>query len=466
MSDQKSLVYLIDDEENVVSSLASGLEKKGFSVRPFVKASEALKALAGEEQAVIVTDILMPDLDGIELMRRAKQVMPDASFVVITAHGSLDSAIQALRLGAVDYLIKPFRLAELVATIQKAMGQKRLIPFGKEKGGLQERYRFKNLLSQDPRMIEIFDMVSKVAKTDVTVLIMGESGTGKEMMARSIHYNSKRKDSAFVSVNCAAIPETLLESELFGYEKGAFTGAIASKPGLFEVANNGTFFLDEVADIPIILQTKLLRVLQERVVTHLGGVREIPVNIRLIVATSKNLQKEVEEERFREDLFYRVSVIPVTMLPLRERVVDILLFSNYFLDYYTAHHRVTRKYKFDQKAAELIKSYEWPGNIRELGNLMERIVTLEENSLITVDTLERLMAMDKNRFSFKLERPIEKGSSKDLSGAVEGLEKRMIVEALKRSQGNKFKAARELELTRQSLQYKIKKYEIDPKNPT
>ncbi|MBI4387927.1 MAG: sigma-54-dependent Fis family transcriptional regulator [Candidatus Omnitrophica bacterium] len=448
----------------MLSSLTSGLEKKGFFVHSFLNASDALKSLENDEPVVVVTDILMPDMDGIELMRRAKQILPDASFVVITAHGSLDSAIQALRLGAVDYLVKPFRLVELVFIIQKAMGQRRLIPLKKERGGLHERYQLKNLLSEDPRMIEIFNMVSKIAKTDVTVLIMGESGTGKEMMARSIHFNSKRKNNPFVSVNCAAIPETLLESELFGYEKGAFTGAMASKPGLFEVASGGTFFLDEVADIPMSLQVKLLRVLQERVVTHLGGIREIPIDIRLIAATSKNLKKEVDEGRFREDLFYRISVVPVTMLPLRERSVDVMLFAEYFIDYYTKHHRVNRRYTIDQQAALQLRSYHWPGNIRELGNLMERIVTLEEKEIVTTETLTRLMAMDKNRFSFEPEKSMGNTNLKDLSGAVEELEKKMIVDALQRSRGNKFKAARELELTRQSLQYKIKKYDIDTKD--
>ncbi len=458
MTHLKEPIYLVDDEENVLLSLKSGLEKEGYLVRTFSSAVDMLKSLKSEPPAVVVTDILMPDLDGIELIQKSKRILPDLSFIVMTAHASIDSAIQALRLGVIDYLVKPFRMNELIATIQKATSQTRLIPVSGEKSGLEDRYRFKNLITKDPKMIETFNMVSKIAKTDTTILIMGESGTGKEMMARSIHYNSKRKGNSFVSVNCAALPETLLESELFGYEKGAFTGAVASKPGLFEIADAGTFFLDEVGEIPMSLQAKLLRVLQERVIVHLGGIREVPINIRLIAATSKNLPKEAKEGRFREDLFYRLHVVPIVMSPLRERQNDIPLFAEHFLKFYSDRHGNKKSYRIDETGMAFLKNCEWPGNIREFENLFERIVTLHEEETITASTLEHLLGGPE--FSSKQEKSMEKRDEGDLHDAVEELEKRMIEEALKKADGNKFKAARELGVTRQNLRYKLKKYNI------
>ena len=458
MSEDKGLIYLIDDEENVILSVQSGLEKEGYKVHSFLRAEDAFKTLKRDNPIVVITDIMMPELDGIELIQKMKGFSPELNFIVITAHGSLDSAIQALRLGVIDYLVKPFRMAELISTVQKAISQKRFLPVAGESQRIHEKYRLKNLMSRDPQMIEMFHMISKISKTDTTVLILGESGTGKEMMARSIHYNSKRKDKAFVSVNCAALPETLLESELFGYEKGAFTGASSTKQGLFEIAHGGTFFLDEVGEIPLSLQAKLLRVIQERVVVHLGGVREIPVDIRLIAASSRNLPKEVKEGRFREDLFYRLNVVPVVLPPLRERSEDMRMFVDHFLKYYGERHHINRNFRVDEDGINYLKNYQWPGNIRELENLMERIVTLEEKEAITVETLERLM--DKKKFSLETAQSNTKNDLSDLTKAVETFEKRMIAEALANAGGNKFKAARTLGLTRQNLRYKLKKYGI------
>lgn len=460
MKNGQSLVYLVDDEENVVESLSEGLSREGFRIKSFTSAEAALQAVKAEIPTVVVTDVLMPDLDGIDLIKKMKRAAPEISFVVMTAHASVESAVQALRLGAIDYLVKPFRLNELISTVQKAMSQTRLVPLSGEKSEMAERYRLKNLISKDPRMIETFKMIGKIAPTDTTVLIMGESGTGKEMLARSVHYNSKRKSNPFVSVNCAALPETLLESELFGFEKGAFTGAAQTKQGLFEVANGGTFFLDEIGEIPLSLQAKLLRVIQERVVTHLGGVREIPINVRLIAATSRNLPAEMKEGRFREDLYYRLHVVPVVLSPLRERPNDILPLTEYFLQVYEQKHHVKKGHQIDEKGMAYLKNYAWPGNIRELENLMERIVVLHEDSAIGVSVLESLIG--KTAGHSKLPAGAQTALQViDLNTAVENFEKQMIVEALSKSKGNKFQAARELGLTRQNLRYKLQKYGIN-----
>ncbi len=460
MKNSNPLIYLIDDEEHIVDSLKAGLEKEGYTVHGYTDALAALKDAKHDFPAVVITDILMPDLSGMELIQKIKHASPESSFIIMTAHGSFDSAIQALRLGVIDYLTKPFRMKELIDTTQKALSQTRFISTSGDKQGIQSRYQLKNLISHDPRMLETFTMLGKIAQTDATVLITGESGTGKEMVARFIHYNSKRKNNSFVSVNCAALPHNLLESELFGYEKGAFTGASAIKQGLFEIANGGTFFLDEVGEIPIDLQAKLLRVLQERVVNHLGGIKEIPVDIRLIAATSLDLPKAMKEGRFREDLFYRLNVVPVTMPPLRDRKSDIPLFIDHFLDYYQKRHEVSKKFHMEDSTIDYLKSYQWPGNIRELENLMERIVTLGEEELITKKSVEQLLGAVKAGHPHQSTDKGSGGSTK-LNDAVDGFEKQMILEALKHAEGNKFRAARKLGITRQNLRYKLKKYGIE-----
>ncbi|PIQ87241.1 MAG: hypothetical protein COV74_01590 [Candidatus Omnitrophica bacterium CG11_big_fil_rev_8_21_14_0_20_45_26] len=455
----KQTIFLIDDEVNVVKSLKSGLETHGLRSQIFTDGASAIEKLKHEKPAVVVTDILMPDMDGIELIKKMKRIAPDLSFVVMTAHASLDSAIEALRLGVIDYLVKPFKLNDLASTIQKASSQTRLMPKVSGLNEFQERYKLKNLIGQSPNIKEVFALVSRIAKKDATVLILGESGTGKEMIARAIHYNSKRKNASFVSVNCAALPENLLESELFGYDKGAFTGAIQSKQGLFEVAKGGTFFLDEIGEIPLSLQAKLLRVLQERTIKHLGGIRDIEIDVRVIAATSKNLNEEVKENRFREDLFYRLNVVPISLPPLRERITDIPELISCFLRIYTRRHGIQREFKIAPDGLDYLKSREWPGNIRELENLVERIVMLQDQEMITKEALALLGQPQSINQPANVED--KKAGEQTLSDAVEKFEKEMIEEALKNSKGNKNKAAIQLGLTRQNLQYKLKKYHLD-----
>jgi DNA-binding NtrC family response regulator len=455
-------IFVIDDEPNIRITLTEALEGEGFQVASYANPLDALAALPKDIPEAIITDLKMSELDGIEVIHKVKAVNPEINVVVITGHASLDSAIGAIRAGASDYLVKPFKIDELLKTMKKTMSQRRLIPEKSAKQKLfQERYHIKNLIGTTPEMKEIFHLIEKVAKTDSTVLVIGESGAGKEVAARAIHYQSKRSKGPFVSINCAALPENLLESELFGYEKGAFTGAQASKMGLFELAEGGTFFLDEIGEMSVNLQVKLLRVLQERVLKRVGGIKDISVDFRLICATSKNLPEEIRANRFREDLFYRINVIPILMPPLRKRIPDVPLFVRYFLDYYAQKHDRKEHFTMTPEAMAVLEQHSWPGNIRELENVIERIVALAETDVIDEKVVEEALvgARLPRPYSSKAARPIT-NKTDDLKEATESYERNLIEQALVESQGSKSKAAKKLNLTRQSLQYKINKYGI------
>jgi DNA-binding NtrC family response regulator len=338
-------IFIIDDEPNIRVTVTEALRGEGYEVTAYGDPLEALPAIQKQNPAAVITDLRMPGLDGLDLIHKVNIINPEINIVVITGHASLDSAIGAIRAGASDYLVKPFKIDELLETVKKTLSQKRLIPEKSAKQTpFQERYQLKNLIGTTSEMKEILKLVEKVAKTDSTVFIIGESGTGKEVIARALHYQSKRAKGPFVSINCAALPENLLESELFGHEKGSFTGAVASKIGLFELAEGGTFFLDEIGELSVNLQVKLLRVLQERVLKRVGGIKDIPVHFRLITATSRNIPEEIKLGRFREDLFYRINVIPILMPPLRNRTKDIPVFVRYFLDFYAAKHERTESF--------------------------------------------------------------------------------------------------------------------------
>src|SRR3990167_6872370 len=385
MIKQNGNIFVIDDEPNIRATIKEALEEEGYQVSCYENPLRGLEDASRKNPDLIVTDLLMPELSGLELIHKTKALNPEINVLVITGHASLDSAIGAIRAGASDYMIKPFKISELLNAVQKALSQKRLTAESSVQSKiLYDRYHTKNLIGTAPEVKEIFQLVEKVAKTESTVLIMGESGTGKEMVARSLHYQSKHRKGPFVSVNCAALPENLLESELFGYERGAFTGSAAPKMGLFELAESGSFLLDEVGEMTVNLQVKLLRVLQERILKRLGGIKDIPVDFRLIAATSKNLPQEVKEGRFREELFYRINVIPIVMPPLRERLNDIPVFVSHFLNVYGKKQDHWREFEVQDEAIEAFKSYQWPGNIRELENVIERIVALSETNRIEI----------------------------------------------------------------------------------
>ncbi len=454
----KQRIFIIDDEQNVCLTIKEALQAEGFEVYCYQNPTEGLQDAQQKNPDLIITDLLMPGLDGLKLIQRVKSFNPEINILIMTAHASLESAIGAIRAGANDYLIKPFKIDDLLKTVQKTLSQKRLVIEKKVTGkSFQARYQIKNLIGSTPEMKEIFKLIEKIAKTDSTILVIGESGTGKEMVARSIHYHSKRKDSPFVSINCAALPETLLESELFGYEKGAFTGAVTSKLGLFELATNGTFFLDEVGDMSLSLQSKLLRVLQERTLKRLGGVKDIHIDFRLIAATSKNLIDEIKAGRFREDLFYRLNVIPIVMLPLRNRKEDIPLFVNYFLETFAEKSNLKMKFQLSESGMEVFKNHSWPGNIRELENVIERLVALADKPMIDSETVTQ--AIKQGNFSSESLKPIN--NDNNLREALESYEAELIKQAIKDTKGNQNRAAKKLNLTRQALHYKVKKYGLE-----
>lgn len=454
----KPRIFVVDDEQNVCLTIKEALETEGFQVDCYQNPIEGLQEVPQKNPDLIITDLIMPGIDGLKLIQRVKSFNPEINILVMTAHASLESAIGAIRAGANDYLIKPFKIEELLKAVQKTLSQKRLL-VEKNVGdkSFQERYQIKNLIGITSEMKAIFKLIEKVAKTDSTVLVVGESGTGKEMAARAIHYHSKRKNAPFVSINCAALPETLLESELFGYEKGAFTGAVASKLGLFELAAEGTFFLDEVGDMSLSLQAKLLRVLQERTLKRVGGIKDIHIDFRLIAATSKNLIHEIKGGKFREDLFYRLNVIPIVMPPLRNRIEDIPSLANHFLAHYADKHGLKTKFQLSGAALAVFKNHSWPGNIRELENVIERLTALTDKT--TIEPTMVSQAIEQGSFSSSSNKPIN--TDNNLREALSSYELEIIKQAIKDAHGNQNQAAKKLNLTRQSLHYKVKKYGLE-----
>jgi DNA-binding NtrC family response regulator len=409
--------------------------------------------LSSEEFDLAILDIEMPGMNGIELLKRIKQKDATLNVVMITAYGSLQSAVEAMRLGAYDYLTKPFQMDEIKHVVEKALERERLITENRElHRELEEQYRFTGIVGKSPRMDEVYELVSRVASTNASVLIQGESGTGKELVARSIHYNSRRKGRPLVILNCAALAEGVLESELFGHEKGAFTGAIKRKAGRFELAHEGTLFLDEIGEIPVATQLKLLRVLQEHEFERVGGEKTIKVDVRIIAATNRDLMNAVREGRFREDLYYRLNVVTINIPPLRERREDIPALAEHFLEKF-AVETGKRIDGIDPKAREMLVHYDWPGNVRELENIMERAVVLEKGDTITPASLPVPLRVEGEEESLRI--PQGTGS---ITEVLEDLEKQLIVKALKDNGGSQTAAANTLGLKRSTLRYKLEKY--------
>lgn len=455
----KKKVFIIDDEAPMRRLIKDALDKKGFETFAFANPLEALDKLAKEEPSIVISDIRMPAMDGIEFLKRVKNYNPEINVILITGYGSLDTAVKAIRGGALDYILKPFRIEALESAIEKALYEYKLTaPDKKVRDKLRRRYETHNIIGESRPMQEIFDLVEKVAKQDSTVLITGESGTGKELVARAIHYKSKRCDKPFVSINCAAIPHELLESELFGHEKGSFTGAVATKIGLMELAEGGTFFLDEVGETSPGVQVKLLRVLQEREIKRVGGLEDIPVDIRIIAATSKNLIDEIRNSRFREDFFYRLNVIPIYLPPLRERAEDVPLLVEHFRRIYTSRAGLKTEPKFTPEGIHYLKGYSWPGNVRELENIVERVIMLTDSASLGREEIEKALGGSLEALRPRKDSPaISFGTLKE---GTEELEKRLILKALEESKWNKQEAAKRLQLSRRGLYYKLEKYGI------
>lgn len=450
----KHAILLIDDDESLRRVLEYSLQQSGFQVEVASRAEEGLERFRRKPFDVVITDILMPGIDGIELLQKIKKISREAIVIVITAHGTVETAIRAMKLGAYDYLTKPFTGEQLRIVVERALRTRALITENRYlRQAVQERFQISSVVGSSRVMKALFQEVSQVAGTDTSVLITGESGTGKELIAKAIYIHGRRKYKPFVVVNCGAIPDSLLESELFGHTLGAFTGAVADKKGKIEAADGGTVFFDEIAELPIHLQSKLLRVLQEGQVDKIGAVHPLTVDIRFISATNRDLELMIREKTFRMDLYYRLNIIPIQVPPLRERKDDIPLLTEHFLRKYSA-----REGRPDMRlAGEVIaafEAYSWPGNVRELENLMERMVVMNRGNLLTVDHLPAAIRHGTADVG-GLEIAIPEGGV-----SLEEVEKMLILRALQATRGNQTRAAKFLGITRNTLLYRMGKHGI------
>jgi len=453
-------ILVVDDEQGLREVLSIMLKRTGYAVTSVADGEEAVELLNKEIFDLVITDLRMPKVDGMEVLKAAKSASPETVVLVITAFATADSAVEAMKQGAYDYLTKPFQVDEVQLIIRNALEKRRLTTENiLLKREMASQSSFAQLVGQSEAMQKVFEVVRKVADSKSNVLICGESGTGKELVARAIHYNSGRSALPFVAVNCSAVPETLLESELFGHMKGSFTGAISNKAGLFEVANGGTIFLDEIGDTTPAIQVKLLRVIQEREFRRVGGHQDIKVDVRVVAATNKNLEKAVADGSFREDLYYRLDVIPIRLPPLRMRSGDIPLLANHFLERFSKESGKPLPV-LSSDAMRVLVAHEWRGNVRELENLIERVVAFSTGGTVTdIDVqgwLHRSVAPQSQQ-GLSLDLTDE---GVDLEGLVNGIEKELLIKALEQSKWVKKKAARLLRLNARSFRYRLEKYAI------
>jgi two-component system, NtrC family, response regulator AtoC len=450
-------ILVVDDELNMRLVLKALLNKEGYDVATASDGVEALKVLKSGGVEVVVTDLKMPKLDGVGLLERVIRDYPSTPVIIITAHGTIATAVDTLKKGAFDYITKPFERDELKNTIHKAIRTRRLND--EELLVSPDDIDRQGIIGSSEPMLKIYDTIKRVAPTPTTVLISGETGTGKDLIAYAIHRNSPRRDNPFVKINCAAISENLIESELFGYEKGAFTGAVSTKPGRFELADKGTLFLDEVGEIPRDMQVKLLRVIQDHEFERVGGLRTIKVDVRLIAATNRNLLQDVKDGRFREDLYYRFNVFPTHLPPLRERREDILPLADYFIEKFNS--KLDREVKhIDSRVKDILVSYDWPGNIRELENLIERIVLMAGGDTIIFEDIPPEWKSAAEAISLS-QKAGQKRPFKDfVKSHMEEVEKQSIIQCLEEVGGNVTKAAQRLGLSRKGLQLKMIKYNL------
>ncbi len=452
---QNRRILVVDDEESIRTSLATVLKSRGHSVGSFGDGASALAAAIDGDYDLLVVDLSLPQTSGLEILREVKAKKPDIPVIVITGFASPQSAVEAMKLGAYDYLTKPFDLDEVEMIVERALDRRRLIDENRYlREEIRSRFGFDNLIGENPQVQKAYVTAAQVAQTNATVLCLGETGTGKEFLARFIHYHSRRAEGPFVKVNCAALPETLLESELFGHEKGAFTNAIARRAGRFEIADGGTIFLDEIGDITPAMQAKLLRVLQEKQFERVGGEQTITSDVRVIAATNRNLQQAVRDKEFREDLYYRLNVITITLPPLRERPEDIPLFARHFMEKYAAEFGKPVK-EITPDALAALSAYSWPGNIRELENCIERAVILTNDSIID----RRNLHLDGEPSLTVRNTPSNEGGD-DLRPLSE-VEKDHIKRVLDACEWNQSRAAAVLGIDRKTLRNKLKLYALD-----
>jgi two-component system, NtrC family, response regulator PilR len=456
----KDKILVADDEQSMREFLDIMLKKEGYKVSLASNGEEVVKLIDNDLFDLVLLDIRMPKLDGISALKKIKAIAPETIVIMITAYASADTAIKAMKEGAYDYITKPFKIEEIKLIIKNALEKKNL---QKEnillKQVVRDRYHFGNIIGQSPKMVVLYDLLEKVSPTKTNILITGESGTGKELVAKAIHYNSPRKEKPFVTLNCGAIPESLIESELFGHMKGAFTDAIATKKGLFEVADEGTIFLDEISELPLLMQVKLLRVLQDKEFKRVGGTEDIRVDVRIISATNINLEEGVKEKRFREDLFYRLNVIQIKLPPLRDRKEDVQILANHFLKKYSEELNKNIA-KISPEALPILLNYEYPGNVRELQNIIERAVALESNQELTAHNLSSYL----NEQPLLRKGPIDieiPNEGINLEKIVEDLERTLLLKALDKTKGIKKKAAELLHINFRSMRYRLEKYGLN-----
>jgi two-component system response regulator PilR (NtrC family) len=456
----KDKILVADDEQSMREFLEIMFKKEGYHVSLAPNGEEVLKLAEKEIFDLVLLDIRMPRLDGISVLKKLKAISPETIVIMITAYASADTAIKAMKEGAYDYITKPFKVEEIKLIIKNALEKKNLQQENiLLKQVVRDRYHFDNIIGQSSKMLTLYDLLEKVAPTKTNILITGESGTGKELVAKAIHYNSPRKDKPFVTLNCGAIPEPLIESELFGHMKGAFTDAIATKKGLFELADEGTIFLDEISELPFLMQVKLLRVLQDKEFKRVGGTEDIRVDVRIISATNRDLEEGVREKRFREDLFYRLNVIQIKIPPLREKREDIPLLTTHFLKKYSEELNKNMS-TISPEALRILLNYDYPGNVRELQNIIERAVALESTQELTAQNLSSYLdeQLPLKKRPLDLEIPNE---GIDLEKVVEDLERTLLLKALEKTKGIKKKAADLLHINFRSMRYRLEKYRLN-----
>ena len=446
-------ILIVDDDAAIRFSLKQVLEKEGHITVVVENGLLALEQLKSNHFDLAFVDLKMPGIDGMSLLKEIRNHDPSTDVVIITGFASVETAVEAMKYGAYDYVQKPFSVETIRQVLNKIVEKRAILQTGEIKQLKFDRNgQIETIISESPRMLEVYDLVQKVAPTDSTVLITGETGTGKELIAKAIHYNSLRKEKPFLAVDCNSLVETLFESELFGHVKGSFTGAVATKHGSFELANGGTFFFDEIGNISLNIQSKILRVIQEKEIRRVGATETIKVDVRVIAATNKNLRQAIENGTFREDLFYRISVIPVHLSPLRDRKEDIISLANHFLEKYNQRRRKALK-GFHPIVKENFLNYSWPGNVRELENVVERSVVIEDNDEITLSSLPSHLHGGSEQ---------TEASSHEIV-SLELLEKSHIIKALKATDWNRSKTARLLRIDRKTLYDKIRRYQIEPK---
>ena len=458
-------ILVVDDEPNYLIVLSELLKEEGFEVLTAERGEEGLKIVEDVDLDIVLTDMRMPGMDGLELLKAIKNYKKDLPVIMITAFGEVEKAVVAMKAGAYNYLAKPFNNEELLVNIRKAIEHYSLLRENlRLRGEARIRYGFASIIGKNARMQEIYQLIEKVAPTPASVLITGESGTGKELVARAIHINSPRENGPFISVNCAALPETLLESELFGHERGAFTGATSMRKGRFELADTGTLFLDEIGDIPLPLQAKLLRVLQERTFERVGGVKTIKVDVRILTATNRDLKDEVDKTRFREDLYYRLNVLHIHLPPLRDRVDDIPMLAEHFINKFS---KLLNKpnLKISGDALRYLAGLSWEGNVRELENTIERAAILCSDEVIQAGDVHPDIVGGEDVANWSPNGDFDKFLPSDLPlpEVLSGVEEKMVRRALEEANNVQARAAENLGITKSLLQYKMKKYKLQKK---